>query len=74
MSIVEAAEEEAVARGAGRVCRIFLKIGKQSGVVPDALAAAYELAREHTTLEECSLVVEETPGNELLVSALELEG
>ncbi len=72
MSILDAAEEEAENHGGGPVKAIYLKIGSLSGVVPGALLAAYELARENMGMSECCLVIEEVPGPELLVSALEL--
>jgi hydrogenase nickel incorporation protein HypA/HybF len=72
MSILDAAEEEAENHGGARVAAIYLKIGSLSGVVPDALLAAYELARENTDMSDCRLVIEEVQGPDLLVSALEL--
>jgi hydrogenase nickel incorporation protein HypA/HybF len=71
MSMIELAEEEAAARGEREVVALHLKIGALSGVVPRALAAAYELARENTPLAECRLVIEETAGPEMLLTALE---
>lgn len=72
MSILDAAEEEVENRGGARVAAIYLKVGALSGVVPNALLAAYELARENTALCDCRLVMEEVEGADLLVSALEL--
>jgi hydrogenase nickel incorporation protein HypA/HybF len=71
MSILDAAEEEAVERGANSVTAIYVKIGLLSGVVAEALSAAYDLARENTRLSGTRLVIEEVSGAELLVSALE---
>jgi hydrogenase nickel incorporation protein HypA/HybF len=71
MSILDAAEEEAGKHGGGRVSAIYIRVGALSGVAPDALQNAYELAREATPLSDCRLVIEETPGPDLLVSALE---
>ncbi len=71
MGILEAAEEEAENQGGGRVTAIYVKIGKLSGIAPDALLSAYELAREDTNLSDCHLVIEKVEGKELLVSALE---
>lgn len=72
IGILDAAEEEAENRGGARIIAIYLKVGALSGVVPDALLAAYELARENTPLSDCRLVMEEVQGQELLLSALEL--
>ncbi len=71
MSMIEVAEEEAAKHENRDVAAIYVRIGSLSGVVPDALNAAYELAREHTSLAECRLVIEKTPGADLLVTALE---
>jgi hydrogenase nickel incorporation protein HypA/HybF len=60
LSIVDLAAEEAERRGA-RVAAVHLKLGPLSGVVPEALASAYELAREGSPLAEANLVIEEVP-------------
>jgi hydrogenase nickel incorporation protein HypA/HybF len=61
LSILEMAEEEAERRGARRVVGIHLKLGALSGVAPDALRSAYELASETSALQGAALVVEEVP-------------
>jgi hydrogenase nickel incorporation protein HypA/HybF len=61
MSIVEGASEEADRHRATRVTAIHLKIGPLSGVVPDALASAFSLAREGSAVESAGLVFEECP-------------
>jgi hydrogenase nickel incorporation protein HypA/HybF len=71
LSVLEMAQEEAERRRC-RIEAIYLKVGALSGVVPDALLSAYELAREKTEFETCRLVIEDVPGRELLVSALEI--
>ncbi len=73
MSMIDVAEEEAATRGSQPVTAIYVKIGALSGVAPDALSAAYELARENTDLANARLVIEQVPGHELLVTALEFE-
>ncbi len=40
---------------------IHLKIGPLSGVVKEALVAAYELAAEQTPFADCRLVIEDVP-------------
>jgi hydrogenase nickel incorporation protein HypA/HybF len=60
MGIVDVATEEA-ARRTGRVVAVHLKLGPLSGVVADALSAAFELARESTPLAGAALVIEEVP-------------
>ncbi len=60
MSILEVVREE-VAQRRCHVEAIHLKIGALSGVVPEALASAYELARYDTEFETCRLVIEDVP-------------
>ncbi|HZD94844.1 MAG TPA: hydrogenase maturation nickel metallochaperone HypA [Candidatus Sulfotelmatobacter sp.] len=60
MSIVEMAEEEAMALNA-RVSAVHLKLGMLSGVVKDALLSSYEIACNGTPLEGSLLVIEEVP-------------
>jgi hydrogenase nickel incorporation protein HypA/HybF len=60
MSIIELAAEEAERRGV-KVEAVHLKVGALSGVVPDALLSAYELACEDTPLQGSRLVIEEIP-------------
>lgn len=60
LSILDLAEEEAEKRGV-QVEAIHLQLGPLAGVVKAALLSAYEMAREHSTLAGCRLVVEEVP-------------
>jgi hydrogenase nickel incorporation protein HypA/HybF len=71
MSMIDVAEEQAAGHGGDPPAVIYVRVGALSGVLPGALSAAYELAREHTTLAECQLVIERVPGAELLLTALE---
>jgi hydrogenase nickel incorporation protein HypA/HybF len=61
VSIVEAAEEEAANRGSARVIAVYLKLGRLSGVVKDALLSSYDLACEGTSLEGSRLLIEDLP-------------
>ena len=70
MSIVEIACEEAGRQGGCPVEEVRLKIGKDSGVVSDALLFSWELACEGTSAQGARLLVEEQPGRELQVSAI----
>ena len=70
-SIVEVASEEAVRQG-GRVEAVHLRLGALSGVVKDALLFSWDLACDQTPLAGAKLAVEETPGAELEVTALEI--
>jgi hydrogenase nickel incorporation protein HypA/HybF len=60
MTIIELVEEEAERRGSFRVEAIHLKLGPLSGVEPQALLSAYELASENTPLAGSKLRIETT--------------
>lgn len=45
-----------------RVCVVRLRVGRMSGVVPDALTFCFELAAAGTSLEGASLEIEVTEG------------
>jgi hydrogenase nickel incorporation protein HypA/HybF len=70
MSIVEIACEEAGRQGAGPVDEVHLKMGKDSGVVSDALLFSWELACEGTRAEGARLLIDHQPGRDLQVSAI----
>ena len=70
MSIVEIAGEEAARQGGAPVEEVHLKLGRDSGVVADALLFSWALACDGTALEGARLVVEDLPGRELQVSAI----
>lgn len=59
LSLIDAAAEEAAARGGLRVRAIHLRVGALSGVVSEALASAFELAREGTSLADAELAIED---------------
>ncbi len=61
LDILDVAAEEAQRRGCRRVAAVHLRLGPLSGVVKDALLAAYDLAREGSALEGARLVIEEIP-------------
>ncbi|HLH16875.1 MAG TPA: hydrogenase maturation nickel metallochaperone HypA [Bryobacteraceae bacterium] len=70
-SIVEIAAEEG-ARHAGRISVVYLKLGALAGVARDALLFSWELACRETPLEGARLEIEDTPGAELRVTAIEI--
>ena len=61
MSIVESVEDELRERGWQPVEAVHLRVGALSGVVPDALRSAYELAVAGTPFAQSRLVIEEVP-------------
>ncbi len=60
LSILDLAAEEA-GRRPGRVAAIHVRLGRLSGVDPEALRSAYDLAREGSPLGAAGLVIEEVP-------------
>jgi len=60
LSLLDLVEEEA-ARRECRVAAVHLRLGPLSGVVREALASAYEMAREGTPMAETELIIEEVP-------------
>ncbi len=61
MSILESLQEEVEQRGCGPVEAVHIRVGGLSGVVPEALRSAYELAAEQTPFARSRLVIEEVP-------------
>ncbi len=57
-TVIARAEAEARARGALRVNALTLRVGELSGVEPDLLAGAFELAREGSLAAAATLRVE----------------
>jgi hydrogenase nickel incorporation protein HypA/HybF len=58
LSLIDLVEEESGRHG-GRVAAVHLRLGPLAGVVREALASAFDLAREGTALADTELVVEE---------------
>ena len=58
-SVVETVENAARAAGAVKVGKVFLKIGRLSGVVIDSLKFAFDIAAEGTLLEGAKLEIED---------------
>lgn len=61
LSILDAVQDEMDQRGCSTVEAVHLKVGMLSGIVPEALLSAYELAAEQTPLASARLVIEEVP-------------
>ncbi len=61
MSIIDIAAEELERHGGAAVVAVHLKLGPLSGVVKEALASAFELAREGSPLAQASLEIEDVP-------------
>lgn len=57
-NVVSIAEDHARRAGGARVTKVGVRIGPLSGVVPEALAGAFEFARAGTLLEHARLAIE----------------
>ena len=73
LSIVEGVAEEAEQHGGGPVRAVHLRLGRLSGIVPEALLFSYEVACEGTSLQGSELRIEEVEGSEMLIVAMELD-
>jgi hydrogenase nickel incorporation protein HypA/HybF len=73
LNLVDIAAEEARRHGDVRVTAVHVRLGVRSGVVKEALASAFEVAREAAELREARLVIEDAPAAELELVALEIE-
>jgi len=60
-SALELAEEQARSRGATRIHRITLRVGRLAGVEPEALAFAFDVVTAGTMAEGAALQIESVP-------------
>ncbi|HEX15721.1 MAG TPA: hydrogenase maturation nickel metallochaperone HypA [Deltaproteobacteria bacterium] len=60
-SLLQILEEEALAHGAKRVTRVKVRVGVLSGVIPEALRFAFEVASRGGVAEGADLEIEEVP-------------
>ena len=60
-SLLEIVEQETLPYGGVKVVNVKLRIGKLSGVMPDALRFAFEILSEGGITEGASLLIEEVP-------------
>jgi hydrogenase nickel incorporation protein HypA/HybF len=73
MSLVDLACEEKLRRDLPEVHAVHLRLGARSGVVQDALTFSFDLAAAGTCIEGAALKIDETPGHELELFALEVQ-
>jgi hydrogenase nickel incorporation protein HypA/HybF len=59
MNLVEIAEAAAKEAGVSRIDVVHLRLGVFSGIVPDSLLFAYEIATENSPLAGTKLVIED---------------
>ena len=62
-ALIERVEQEAAARGAKRVVRLWVRLGELSGVEPGLLATAYDTFRERTVCEGAPMEVDRVPAS-----------
>jgi hydrogenase nickel incorporation protein HypA/HybF len=61
LNALEIAEEQARQRGATRIHRIALRVGRLAGVEPEALAFAFDMVTAGTMAEGATLAIESAP-------------
>jgi hydrogenase nickel incorporation protein HypA/HybF len=59
--MIDLAADEIERQGGGRVVALHLRLGPLSGVIPEALLSAWDLACESSPLAGCRLVIENVP-------------
>jgi hydrogenase nickel incorporation protein HypA/HybF len=59
--MVEVALEHAASAGARQVQRVTVRVGAESGVVPDVITLAFEVATRGTIAEGAELRIEDVP-------------
>jgi len=74
LSITQSIVDLVAERTPGRtVVAVHVRVGRLSGVLPDAMLFCFDLAAAGTPVEGARLEIQEVDGQELLVVALELE-
>jgi hydrogenase nickel incorporation protein HypA/HybF len=63
MNTLEAAEKAARSSGATCIHELRLRIGRMTGVVPEALESAFEVVRQGTLAAEARLMIETVPAS-----------
>jgi len=64
----------AQAQGAERIVRMRLVVGVDSGVVPDALAFAFDVVRAGTIASDAELSIDAIAGVDLRLASIEVAG
>jgi hydrogenase nickel incorporation protein HypA/HybF len=63
LNTLEAAEKAARGSGASRIHALRLRVGRMTGVVPEALESAFEVVRQGTLAAEARLSIENVPAS-----------
>jgi hydrogenase nickel incorporation protein HypA/HybF len=72
LSLLALAEQRLGEAGGARILALDVEVGEWSGVVPEALAAAFPVCAAGTAADGAALRIARTPGRELLLRALEV--
>lgn len=70
--IIERVEDELFRLGGGTVDAVYVRLGRTAGIVRDALRSSFEIAKQHTPLAASRLEIEEVPGTDWLLTAMEM--
>ena len=73
LSLLALAEQHAAAAGAARIVAVHLAVGNWSGVVPEALEAAFPLCAAGTRADGADLRIERVDGADLVLREMEVE-
>jgi hydrogenase nickel incorporation protein HypA/HybF len=72
LSLLALAERSAADAGAARILAVELAVGEWSGVVPEALEAAFPICAQGTRAAGATLRIERVPGADLVLRELEV--
>jgi len=72
LSLLDLAGQHANRAGAERIVAVRLDVGEWSGVVPEALAAAFPLCAAGTRADGAALRIERVAGRDLVLRDLEV--
>ncbi len=72
LSLLDLAQEHLARDGAARILAVRLEVGRFSGVVPEALAAAFPVCARGTAAEGAELRIERTAGRDLVLRDMEV--
>lgn len=72
LSLLRLAEEALGREGGGRIVALELEVGALSGVVGEALGAAFPVCARGTLAEGAALRLRSVPGRDLVLRSLEV--
>ncbi len=72
LSLLELADEALRRDGAERIVSLRVEVGELSGVVPEALAAAFPVCAARTRAAGATLRLHPVPGRELVLRDMEV--